>query len=115
MSVHKLRDGDYCPDGAGDFTRAEGADALLERVLFKLQARRGSFPLLPNLGSRLYLLPREKVSARSAQGASYAAEALAEEEVAVTRAEWEEENQRLTVFLQWQGEELSVPVYLGEE
>ena len=115
MVVSKLREGDYCPDGVGTFSRAEGLEALLERVLFKLQVRRGSFPLMPDLGSRLYLLPRMKASARSALGASYAAEALAGEDVAVTRAEWEEESRRLTVFLQWQGEELSASVYMGEE
>lgn len=113
--VSKLRDGDYCLEGGGTFARAEGAEALLERVMFKLQVRRGSFPLMPRLGSRLYLLPRAKASARAALGASYAAEALAEEEVAVTRAEWEEERRRLTVFLRWQGEELSVGVTMGEE
>lgn len=115
MGVNKLRRGDYCPDGAGSFVQAEGGEALLERVLFKLQVRRGSFPLMPRLGSRLYLLPRAKPTARSALGASYAAEALADEAVSVTRAEWEEESRRLTVFLQGQGEELSASVYLGEE
>lgn len=115
MTVSKLRQGDYCPDGMGAFAQAEGAEALLERVLFKLQVRRGSFPLMPDLGSRLYLLAREKPSARSALGASYAAEALDGEEVTVTRAQWEEESRRLTVFLQWQGEELSAAVSIGEE
>ena len=115
MSVSKLREGDYCPNGEGAFQQVSGAEELLERVLFKLSVRRGSFPLLPELGSRLYLLPRAKPSARSALGASYAAEALADEEVSVTRAEWEEDSRRLTVFLQGQGEELSASVYLGEE
>lgn len=115
MEGYKLRDGDYCPQEGGGFIQAEGVEALLERVLFKLQVRRGSFPLMPQLGSRLYLLPRVKASAREALGASYAAEALAGEEVAVTRTEWEEENRRFTVFLRWQGEELSASVNIGEE
>ena len=115
MEGYKLRDGDYCPQEGGGFIRAEGVEALLERVLFKLQVRRGSFPLMPQLGSRLYLLPRAKASAREALGASYAAEALAGEEVAVTRTEWEKESRRLTVFLRWQGEELSASVNIGEE
>ena len=54
----KLFNGDYIPDGLGGVVRCEGADALLERVLFRLTARRGQFPLLPRLGSRLYLLGR---------------------------------------------------------
>lgn len=113
--ANKLREGDYCPEGGGTFAQAEGAEALLERVMFKLQVRRGSFPLMPDLGSRLYLLPRAKASARAALGTGYAAEALAGEEVTVTRTEWEEESRRLTVFLRWQGEELSVSVNIGEE
>ena len=113
--ANQLRDGDYCPEGGGTFAQAEGAAALLERVLFKLRVLRGSFPLMPDLGSRLYLLPRAKASARAALGAGYAAEALAGEEVTVTRTEWEEERRRLTVFLRWQGEELSASVNIGEE
>ena len=54
----RVRDGDYRPDGAGGFRRAEGADELLQRVLWKLSIPRGSFPLLPQLGSGLYRLGR---------------------------------------------------------
>ncbi len=110
MRVTKLRGGDYCPDGKGAFQGAEGAEALLERVLFLLQTRRGSFPLLPELGSRLHELPRVKPSAREALAASYAAEALREEAVTVTGAAWEAATRTVTVFLTWQGEELSAQV-----
>lgn len=110
MAVSKLRQGDYCPDGVGSFQAAEGAEALLERVLFKLQVRRGAFPLLPDLGSRLYLLPRAKASARQALGASYAAEALADEAVTVTGADWDQDSRTVTVYLTWQGESLTAQV-----
>lgn len=111
MAVNQLRDGDYVPDGAGGFVQAAGAEEILERALFLLTARRGSFPLLPEVGSRLYLLPREKASARQALGASYAAEALAgEPDLRVTGALWEESQQRLTVFLTWMGETLEARV-----
>ena len=56
----QLRNGDYCPDGKGGFLQAAGGEEVLERVLFLLTARRGSFPLLPEVGSRLHLLAREK-------------------------------------------------------
>ena len=108
----KLQNGDYIPDGLGGVIRCGGADALLERVLFRLTAHRGQFPLLPELGSRLYLLCREKPAARAALAAGYAAEALADQPVQVTRAEWEEETGRLTVYLAWQGESLSATVYI---
>ena len=83
-----VRGGDYLPDGRGGFRRAEGDDELLQRVLWKLSVRRGSFPFLPELGSRLYLLGREKPSLRQALARQYAAEALADEEgLSVTGAE----------------------------
>ena len=107
----KLMDGDYVPNGTGGFVSFDGAEALLNRVLFKLTARRGSFPLLPEVGSRLYLLLREKPAARQAVGAAYAAEALADEDgLSVTEAVWDEGSHTLRVFLQWRGESLGVTV-----
>lgn len=53
-----VRNGDYVNDGAGGFLRAEGTDELLQRVLWKLSIPRGSFPLLPALGSELHRLGR---------------------------------------------------------
>ena len=52
----KLRDGDYVPDGIGGLCRVDGNGALLQRTLFKLTARRGMFPFLEKLGSRLWQL-----------------------------------------------------------
>ena len=74
----KIRNGDYIADGIGGERRADGAEALLERALFRLSVRRGSFPFLPELGSELYRLGHEKPSARAAAAKLYAA-ALAEE------------------------------------
>ena len=48
----RIQNGDYVPDGLGGAVRCQGADALLERVLFRLTARRGGLPLLPRLPSR---------------------------------------------------------------
>ena len=61
----KLIQGDYVADGLGGIVRCSGADALLARVLFRLTARRGQFPLLPQMGSQLYLLGRETAANRS--------------------------------------------------
>lgn len=111
MAVSQLRDGDYRPNGTGGFLQAAGAEEVLERVLFQLSAKRGSFPLLPQVGSRLYLLPRAKASAREALAASYAAEALAgEPDLTVTGTVWDQEKQMVTVFLNWQGEALQADV-----
>ena len=105
-----IQNGDYAPDGKGGFRRAEGSRELLQRVLFKLTARRGSFPFLPALGSELYRLPREKPSARQALAAQYVAEALREEpSLTVQRVELVQDGEvgRLSVYLEWQGEELT--------
>ena len=75
-----LREGDYVPDGKGGFRTAEGGQELLERILWKLSVRRGSFPFLPELGSRLYLLGRAAPGQRAALARQYVAEALAEEQ-----------------------------------
>lgn len=78
----KIRNGDYIADGIGGERRADGAEALLERALFRLSVRRGSFPFLPELGSELYRLGHEKPSARAAAAKLYTAAALAEETAA---------------------------------
>ena len=111
----KLTNGDYVPDGAGGLQGLTGGEEVLARVLFRLTARRGALPFLPELGSRLHLLMREKPSARQALAAQYVVEALAEEtDVKVTEAELTEQGAgaRLTVRLDWQGEPLSVTVAL---
>ena len=59
-----IRDGDYVPDGVGGLKRVSGREALLQRVLFKLTARRGAFPFREELGSRLSRLPRLPASQR---------------------------------------------------
>ena len=56
----KIKDRDYVSDGTGALVRVSGWDELLERVLFKLSVRRGSFALAPELGSELHLLWRKR-------------------------------------------------------
>ena len=75
----KIRNGDYIPDGIGGEKRAAGTEELLARALFRLSVRRGSFPFLPELGSELHRLGRERPSARLAAAKQYVAAALAEE------------------------------------
>ena len=109
----RLVQGDYVPDGAGGFCLEQGAEELLQRALFKLTARRGSFPFLPELGSRLYLLPREKPGDRQALARQYAAEALREEDVEVTKVTVEDGMDgrlQVLVALTWNGERLEAEV-----
>lgn len=111
----RIQNGDYIPDGLGGVVRSQGADALLERVLFRLTARRGGLSPLPQLGSRLYLLGREPAAQRLSAARQYVAEALAEEAVTVTDialAPAEQDRTRLTVQLEYQGTDLSVSLVI---
>ena len=108
-----LRNGDYVPDGRGGLRRAEGQEALLERVLFRLTARRGAFPFLPELGSRLWRLGQVPAADRQSAAEQYVAEALAEEPgLVVEEVEMAETGgrARVTVSFIWQGEPLAVTV-----
>ena len=106
----KLTEGDYVPDGTGGLTALSGGEEVLARVLYRLTARRGGLPFLPELGSRLYQLGREKPSSRQALAAQYVAEALREEtELKVEAVELVQtgETGQLTVWLDWRGEKLT--------
>lgn len=114
----KIRDRDYVSDGAGGLERVSGWDELLQRALFRLSVRRGSFALAPELGSRLHLLWREKPESRAAAAKQYAAEALADEAgLTVTDAALREENGvlALSVTLRYDAEETTLRVTMEGE
>ena len=67
-----LVNGDYVPQGNG-LRSAKGDEAVLQRVLMKLTARRGQFPFMENFGSRLWTLDRQ------AAAEQYVLEALRDE------------------------------------
>jgi phage gp46-like protein len=109
----KIVDGEYVAGDNGGVTGTSGSGAVLARVLFRLTARRGGMPFLPNLGSRLYQLRREKPSVRQALAAQYVAEALEDEtDIKVTSVTLEEQGETgtLTVKMDWQGESLEAEV-----
>ena len=110
-----LRNGDYVPDGQGGFRRAEGAAEALERVLWKLTVKRGSFPFLPGLGSRLHTLGQARPGERETLAGQYVREALADEDVDVKAVTLMQEGDRagVTVVLEWQGETLTATVEVG--
>ena len=95
----KIKDRDYVADGAGGLVRVSGWDELLERVLFKLSVRRGSF-------------------ARATAAKQYVAEALADEEgLSVTGVELAEKNGflELRVLLRYENETGEAVVTIGGE
>ena len=110
-----LQDRDYVPDGNGGVAVAQEGDELLGEALFRLTARRDSFPFLPELGSRMHLLRRAKPSEWESLALQYAAEALEDlTEVTVTGASVKQENGALwvSVELLWQGTRLAVTAQL---
>ena len=109
MAELKLRNGEYVKDGSRLKT-AEGQEALLQRVLFKLTARRGRFPFREELGSRLWSLSAVPRQQRQAAARQFVAEALAEEDLTVESVELEEQGDRtvLTARLTWEGQALAV-------
>ena len=80
----ELKNGDYIADGMGGLRRVQGREALLQRALFRLTARRGTFPFWESLGSRLWELGRVPAPERRSAARQYVAEALEEEDVTVT-------------------------------
>lgn len=108
-----LRNGDYLPDGAAGLKRVWGQEALLQRVLFRLTAKRGSFPFWEDLGSRLWQLGQLPPSARQAAAEQYVAEALGGERglsvESVTLAQTGE-SALLTAELSYKGESLLAAV-----
>lgn len=106
-----LHHGDYVFNGINGLRRAAGKDALLQRVLFRLTARRGSLAFWENMGSRLWQLGRLPQEARAAAAKQYVVEALAEEtDVSVKQVSLLPIGDRasLTAELEYEGLPLSV-------
>lgn len=106
-----IENGDYVPDGKGGFLLAEGATALLQRILFRLSVPRGSFLPLAEFGSNLAYLTREKPSAWKALAGQYVRQALEEERDVdfdyVEIVGYEEGVLTLEIHLIYQGDPLS--------
>ena len=109
-----LKDRDYALNEAGELATVAGAEELLHEVLFRLAARRGSFPFLPELGSRLWQLGQLPAVQRQSAAEQYVAEALAAEpELTVERVSLTESGggrAQVTAAMTWRGETLSVTV-----
>ena len=113
----KLVDRDYVPDGNGGVASGRGGEELLDEALFRLAARRGSFPFLPRLGSRMDQLRRAKPSDWESLALQYAVEALEGLDgvsVAGIRVSREQDGLWAAAELLWQGERLTVTARLEE-
>ena len=110
-----LRNRDYVPDGNGGVAVVQDGDELLGEVLFRLTARRDSFPFLPSLGSQMHLLRRARPSEWEDLALRYAVEALdglTEVTVAGVSVYQEDDALWVSVELLWQGTRLAVTAQL---
>ncbi len=107
----KIKNGDYVLDG-GSAETVEGSAELLQRVLYKLTARREGFPFIPALGSELYRLGRIAPAARDSAAEQYVRQALSDEEeltlTGVTLTEAGGGLYHLKVELTWGGQDLEL-------
>lgn len=113
----KLRNGDYVLSSLGRVETAEGFEEKLERVLFKLQCRKGGFAPKPEIGSELYKLLSEKKENRTAAAGKYVVEALEDEkELTLTGIDVEPVQDGLTVklTLELSGVSEELQVHLSE-
>lgn len=109
----ELKNGDYIADGVGGLRRVGGREALLQRVFFRLTARRGSFPFWEDLGSRLWALGRVPAPERRSAARQYVTEALEAEPVTVEDVTLEQRPSgvaEVTARLRYEGEDLPVTV-----
>ena len=108
----KIRNGDYVALENGGMEMVEGSAELIQRVLYRLTARREGLPFIPTLGSTLHQLGR--VNARECGSAAEAAvrEALHEEEdldvTGVTLDNAAQGLYTLRVALQYKGDPIEV-------
>lgn len=107
----KIKNGDYVLSG-GMAERLEGSAELIQRVLYKLTARREGFPFIPELGSELYALSRTTARERDSAAELAVREALSDEtelEITdVTLRETQEGLYTLQVQMEQAGQELNV-------
>lgn len=75
----KLENGKYLAKTRGGLESVRGNEELIQRVEMKLRARRGSYALMPEFGSRLHTLASHKPSERQSAAEQFVAEALSDE------------------------------------
>ena len=106
----KMVDGGYVVRN-GRLERVSGSEETAQRIMMKLSARRGAFPMMPEFGSRLYLLSGLPESRMKPLAVKYISEALSGERgVTVESVEinGKDDAVALTVRLAANGETLSV-------
>ncbi|MDL2300444.1 hypothetical protein LJC01_02230 [Clostridiaceae bacterium OttesenSCG-928-D20] len=84
----KIVNSEYTAKNRGGLERVTKLDECVQRIMTKLQTRKGSFDLMPEFGSLLYTLPSVKPSERRGAALQYIVEALSDEpQVSVKDAE----------------------------
>lgn len=112
----KLNDGDYCFDARGFLVEVEGAEEIMEQAMIRLRARKGSYPLNPELGSELYRLDLNRADETQIEMA--VAEALAPmaevELTGIEKGTGGEGRLLLTIYLRIKGEDALLELQSSE-
>ncbi len=108
----KIKNGDYVLDERGSMQRLSGSAELIQRVLYKLTARREGFPFIPQLGSELYQLSHLADRERSSAAEQAVREALKDEpDLEVTDVQLTDSGDSLymlTVHLSYHGQDMEL-------
>ena len=109
----KLVNGDYVRREIGVFESTYGIDELMERVKFKLTARKGGLVLMPDMGSELYKITGVKKSQRASMAEMYITDAVSDEpDVSVKNVSVSEKGDTLEVCAEFEytGGEFAVSI-----
>ena len=108
----KIRNGEYVFDGSSALQKVEGNEELIQRVLYKLTARRECFPFLPERGRELYRLGYSAGKERCGAAEQAVREALQDatdvELQSVMLADGPDNLHTLRVYLAYRGQALEV-------
>ena len=86
----EIKNGNYLPRQGGGFSTVDGQQETIQRIMMRLQARRGGFYPLPDFGSRLYTLIGMKRSERDAAARQFVYEALEKEKAEILQVQCSE-------------------------
>lgn len=75
----EVKNGNYVPLEKGGISTVDGYRENIQRIMMRLQARRGGFYPLPDFGSRLYTLLGMKSGDRHGAARQFVYEALEQE------------------------------------
>ncbi len=108
-----LKNGDYVPDGKGEFLTLSGAEETLQRALIRLSVKQGALPGALGIGSRLHRLHTAPPAGRQGRASAWAAEARHDaEDIALRQVGLSQDGDALRLHVRLVSGNLSAEVLL---